>query len=101
MMSLGFLSLINHFSGYFLLKGKDVQVSFEMKESHKEFHFYRMNNKKYNAHWDAFKGVFDFSIEGVETLNNWNLKQLFFYFEVTWDGKNGRRFKHFYSQIIF
>ena len=90
-INLAVLCFVNYLSGIFLLKGRQVEVAFEMKEDHKKFQFYRMSNKRHGAHWDALNGVFDYSINGVETLNNWNLKQLFFYFEVTWEGKNGRR----------
>ena len=90
-MNLAVLCLFNHLSGVFLLKGREVEVTFEMKEDHPKYQFYRMDNKRHRAHWDSLSGVFDYSIKGVETLNNWNLKQLFFYFEVTWEGINGRR----------
>ena len=90
-INLAALCFLNHISGQFLLKGKKVDVTFKMKEDHPDFHFYRLDNRKYGAYWDALRGVFDYSFTGVETLNNWNLKQLFFYFEIVWEGRNGRR----------
>ena len=90
-LNLAVLCVLNHLSGIFLLKGKDVQVTFRMKDGHPQYHFYRLDTRKYGAYWDNFQGVFDFTFEGVQSLNNWNLKQLFFYFEIVWEGKNGRR----------
>lgn len=85
------MSALNHISGWWLLKGREVTVKFDMTKYQDKNHLYFFHEPRLNARWDGFNGYFDFQVKGVETLNNWNLKQLFFYFEIQWTDENGRR----------
>ena len=85
------LCLLNYFIGVFLLKGRNVQVSFEMLNDHKETEFYQLNNVKYRAYWDSYQGVFNAEFKNMNTLENWNTKQLYVYIELVWEGANGKR----------
>lgn len=52
-----------------------------------------------NLHWILVTEALTF-VEGLNTFDNWNLKQVFLYVEARFDGDNGRNIQVIWDKII-
>ena len=82
------LCLINYGTGLLFLRGKYINAHFDFQDHHQ---FKNFHNPTHRIQWDSLMSTFNLDVSRVEGLNNWNVKQLFFYLEAVWDEK-GKRF---------
>lgn len=83
MWTLGILCLLNYFSGLVLLRGKSIDVIFNLDLKGSKFD--RFQHSGYKLNWDQMQPTFDLEIRRLQNLDNWNVKQLFVYLIATWD----------------
>ena len=87
LINLTVLCTLNYFSGLYLVKDKTIDVDFKF---YKHYDFINFNNPRYKLNWDDLASTFNLSVNRLNQLDNWNLKQFFMYLEIKWE-ENGKR----------
>lgn len=96
---LGVLSIACHITGRYVFFQPQVKASFNI-DSYPQFFYENKENSWYKPNWDFLQAMFTLKVQGLETLNNWNLKQLFVYVVADFEGDNGQNSQILWDRII-
>lgn len=75
------LSLGCYLTGLMMVRFSKIHAEFKLLDN---CDFVKFSSSKSDVVFDKLKCKFDLKVENLQSYNNWNLKQLFFYIQLTW-----------------
>lgn len=99
LVALAVLSLGCHLTGRYLLFKPEIKANFTV-DSFPQFFYENKENNWYKPNWDYLQAMFTMKVSGLNTFNNWNLKQLFVFVVADFEGDNGQNSQILWDRII-
>jgi hypothetical protein len=96
---LGLLSVACHITGRYILFQPEIKATFNV-DSYPQFFYENKENNWYKPNWDYLQAMFTMKVQGLNTFNNWNLKQLFVFVVADFEGDNGKNSQIIWDRII-
>ena len=95
---LALLSVACHLTGRYVFFKPELKADFKV-DSIPQF-YYEHRGMSYKPNWDNLQAMFTLKVDGLQSFNNWNLKQMFVFLVADFDNDNGVNSQIVWDRII-